>query len=232
MKPKKLAVFVEGQTEQIFLREFIEQIGGQGNMHFECRSARNLVQLVQNVAVHDELHSVLIYDCGGDEVVKSTILDQRDSLTSAEYSMILGLRDLYPSPIANLHNVRKRLRYGVPTGGVPTHILLAVSEIEAWFLQDHSHFKRIDSRLNPTDFEAQFGFNPFSQSAEDIHAPAALLHSIYGSVGKAYKKTRGHVQRTVDVIDYEHLYIACAEKLPHLVEFVTHLENYLVPDFA
>lgn len=123
--------------------------------------------------------------------------------------------------------MKRSLRTGVHTKGVPIHILLAVAEIEAWFIQEHTHFHRIDSRIDTTAFKSKFGFDPATESAETIPNPADLLHRIYGSVGNAYKKTRAHVQRTVDVLDYAVLYADCVDRLPHLREFGAHLDCFL-----
>ncbi len=232
MKSKKLAIFVEGQTEQLFLKEFIEQVAGAGNIEFVCQSSRKYVVLSQKKELEDEVHRVLIVDCQGDEAVKSTVLDQRDSLVRAGYSLILGLRDLYPNSLDELKVIKRRMKYGVPTAGVPTHILLAVAEIEAWFLQEHNHFPRVDQALNVADFKNLFGFDPLLDDAERVDEPAALLHKIYSSVGKAYKKKRRHVQRTIELLDYENLYFHCPAKMPHLAEFLAHVENFLAPDFS
>lgn len=232
MTTKKMAVFVEGQTEQLFLKEFIDQIAGQGNIGFECHSSGSILRLQQLKEVHGERHKVLIYDCRGDEVVKSVLLEHRPNLVRAGYSMILGLRDLYPKSLAELGRVKARLSYGVPTADVPTHMLLAVTEIEAWFLQEATHYAKIDSSLDIKTFKAKFGFDPLTDCAESVLAPAQLLHSIYSSAGKAYKKTRNHVQRTIGALDYEDLYLTCAGKMPHLSEFVGHIENFLAPDFS
>ncbi len=40
---------------------------------------------------------VLVYDCGGETNVKSYLLARRNKLISNGYSMILGLRDVYPN---------------------------------------------------------------------------------------------------------------------------------------
>lgn len=232
MTLKKLAIFVEGQTEQIFLKEFIEQIAGQGNINFTCQTANAAIRLSQNVPIERETHQVLIYDCRGDEAVKSVVLEQRASLSLAGYSLILGVRDLYPRGLSELESIKKKLQYGVPTSGVPTHILIAVAEIEAWFLQEHSHFSKIDLALDVAMFKEKFNFDPNVDSAETVAAPAALLHKIYATVGKAYKKTRKNVQRTVEVLDYGNLYLSCGEKMPHLQVFVNHIENFLAPDLG
>lgn len=232
MKLKKLAIFVEGQTEQIFLKEFIEQIAGKGNISFECKAVGAILNLKQKDQSYGELHKVLIFDCQGDGALKSTILDRRDGLISAGYTLILGLRDLYPISLEKLEAVKLSLTYGIPTAGVPTKILLAVFEIEAWFLQENLHYSKIDQNLDVSTFKSSFDFDPTIDSAEKIKAPAALLQKIYRSVRKGYNKNRTHVDRTVKAIDYENLYINCTDKLLHLKEFVVHLENFLAPDFA
>jgi Domain of unknown function (DUF4276) len=232
MKIKKLALFVEGQTEQIFLKEFIQQIAGQGNITFDCQSAGSLLRLQQMEAVENEIHKVLIYDCRGDEAVKSVVIDQRPRLMQAGYTLILGIRDLYPDTHINIAKIKAKLCYGIPTKGIPTHILLAVAEIEAWFLQEHVHFGKIDAALDVTAFKKQFDFDPVTDCAEQIAAPAALLHSIYSTVGKAYKKTHAQVTRTVLAIDYENLYTCGSSKMPHMAEFIAHIENFLAPDFS
>lgn len=230
---RKLAIFVEGQTEQIFVQRFLTEIGGERNVTFEVRvlSGGSFTTLRGTVApaLGPKLlpsYFVLIVNCQNDERVKSVVLDQRASLTKNGYSLILGLRDLYPRPLADLKKTKIDLKYGIPTNGVPTFILLAVAEIEAWFLQEFTHFQRIDVKLNPACFKNDFGFDPMDDCAEMIAAPAALLNEIYSSVGKAYKKKRSNVERTVRELDYERLYLDISKKLPHLGEFLEHIDGF------
>lgn len=235
MYVKKLALFVEGQTEQIFLQRLIEEIAGSKRIKFEVQVIRKggvlgIVKLSQKpgtISSSDHSHFVLIVDCMGDERVKSTLLDQRPSLLKNGYSLILGLRDLYPTPLSELAKVKSKLSYMVPTSGVPTQILLAVSEIEAWFLQEFTHFRKIHPKLDPSTFKNMFGFDPINDSAETVHSAAGLLDQIYSSVGFRYKKSRNHVERTVSVVDCAALYITLPASLPHLREFVQHIDNFL-----
>lgn len=231
MTTRKLAVFVEGQTEQIFMERLIQEMASRQSVHFVLQrqgpplvTLRNDAQAAGNPNVARYL--VLLFDCGHDERVKSAILDRRSGLESAGYELVLGLRDLYPRPTAHLNSVKRSLRTGVPTKGLPIHICLAVAEVEAWFLQDASHFQQIDARLDPMTFKTTFGFDPANESAEDVTWPAGLLNQIYGTVNKAYRKTRSQVQRTVDALDYAHLYLEAIDRLPHFKEFVAHLDGF------
>ncbi len=228
---RKLAIFVEGQTEQIFVQRFLAEIGGERNITFEVRvlSGGSFTTL-RSTEIIDPVNPIsyyiLIVNCQNDEKVKSVVLDQRASLTKNGYSLVLGLRDLYPLQLPDLEKTKNDLKYGIPTNGVPIFILLAVTEIEAWFLQEYTHFQKIDDKLDPASFKRDFGFDPMTDSAEMVVAPAALLNEIYSSVGKAYKKKRSQVERTVSELDYERLYFDIPPKLPHLGEFLAHIDGF------
>jgi len=81
--------------------------------------------------------------------------------------------------------------------------------------------------LDISSFKVNFGFDPIADSAETLHQASALLRSIYASVGKGYDKSRAHVQRTVNVMDYENVYEVLPTRLPHLKEFLTHIRTFL-----
>lgn len=232
---KKLAIFVEGQTELIFVKKFIEEIAGQQRVEFRLATIRGALpsQLVQMsghpqaASVTNRTHFVLIFNCEQDGRVKSTILDRYDTLTKAGYDLVLGLRDLYPTPLSDIDKVKMGLRTRIPTKGLPINILLSVAEIEAWFIREHSHFQRVDPRLDVQTIASTFGFDPRVDDVERIAHPSDFLHKIYRLAGKAYNKTRSHVQRTVDAIDYAALYIEGRNNVPHLNDFVTHIDQFL-----
>jgi len=225
---KKLALFVEGQTEAIFARRLIEEIGGVNGIQFEEVESRGSGTLSLSGESPTRDFFVLIANCHNDERVKSAVLEHRPSLISRGYSMIIGLRDLFPSPMADLEKVKSRLRCRIPTAGARTEIVLAVTEVEAWFLQDHTHFARIHLGLDVNSFKTQFGFDPQQDCAETIPNPAQTLHSIYSSVGLAYKKKKNHVNRTADAIDFASLYFSDPLKIPHFRMFSSLIDEFLV----
>lgn len=229
---KKLAFFVEGQTEQIFLKSLLEQMAGQKRIDvhattYQSTSLTKLELTKKRIFRSDLKYFVLLTNCENDEKVKSVILDQRPTLTSAGYSLILGLRDLYPKTVADIANVKTNIAYGLPTVGVPTRIFLAVAEVEAWFVQDHTHYAKIDPALVHSNFKANFGFDPMLDSAESVPWPSDLLHRIYQTAGKAYKKSKRHVDRTVGVLDYGEMYMSYPGKLPHLRALVDQIDAFL-----
>jgi hypothetical protein len=227
---KKLAVFVEGQTEQIFLERLIKEIAGEHNVYFALRNygEHKIVNFKQIVQEGQEAkYFVLLYDCQGDGQVKSKIRDERESLEKADYSVIIGLRDLYPESFAALSALERNLRYGLPTKGIPIHIVIALTEVEAWFLQDSYHYTSISDLLDPATFKATFGFDPAVDSAEQVHHPSGLLAAIYASVGEEYLKSRASVQRTVNALDVDQLVLTTAAQIPKFHELVQHVDNFL-----
>jgi hypothetical protein len=227
---KKLAVFVEGQTEQIFLERLIKEIAGANNVRFVLRNFSNhrIVDFRQIVLENeDSRYFVMLYDCQRDEHVKSKIRDNRESLERAGYNVIIGLRDLYPKPFNELPALERNLRYGLPTKGIPIHIVIAITEVEAWFLQNARHYSNISASLDPSAFKAQFNFDPAVDSAETVHHPTGLLGNIYASAGEEYSKSRASVQRTVDALDVDDLVMTTSTLIPKFHELVACINEFL-----
>lgn len=62
------------------------------------------------------------------------------------YGGIIGIRDVYPAVLrADIQKLREGLKYRVKTNPIEVLFVLAVMEVEAWFLSEHSHFGRLDA---------------------------------------------------------------------------------------
>ena len=86
---KKIALFVEGQTEAIFISEMIRQIFGEKkasiiahNMQYTHNKVRTDT-IITNTAKE---YYFLIYNCGTDDKVKSNINDNHN-LSGWAYTM-------------------------------------------------------------------------------------------------------------------------------------------------
>lgn len=73
---KKIAIFVEGQTEQFFINKLIIEIAGAKNItiilkKFEGKNRRPTREIYPRSMSQplNPTHTVLIYDCGSDESV-------------------------------------------------------------------------------------------------------------------------------------------------------------------
>jgi hypothetical protein len=100
---KKLAILVEGQTEQLFVDKLITEIAGNNSLVIEShqitsggRSIYKWIRFAPPRAGQGLGYFVLIVDCSGDSTVKSDIRDNYESLVSNGYNAVIGIRDVYP----------------------------------------------------------------------------------------------------------------------------------------
>lgn len=211
---KRIAFFVEGQTEQIFVNRLIKEILGTKQVNIIQKQFRGGVNIPKQEIVRNSSFSrnpayeVLIFDCGSDNRVKSEILDNMESLRDNGYEIILGLRDLYPLPISDLERLEKGLRF-LPKNLKSDHqyfdVIVAIHEIEAWFMAETTHFQRIDKRLTARFINDRLGFDPYSVDAQVREHPAKDLDNIYKLVGKSYTKRYNTTVRVVNKLDYNNI---------------------------
>lgn len=231
---KKLAIFVEGQTEQLFVTELLKQIAGEKDIEIEVQQAGvsktggRIFKIIRAASsTTDKKYFVLIKDCRGEHSVKSDIIDTVESLTRQSYCQIIGIRDVYPVPPADMPSLVKHLRYGVPTRYIPINIMLAVMEIEAWFLAEFNHYEKIHVNLTIEKIINGVGFDPSTDDMEQRPHPAEDLHNIYQLVKLAYTKRQQNTLRTVNALDYEHLYCTVRNNVKKLGQLLDHFDNFL-----
>jgi hypothetical protein len=233
---KKIAVFVEGQTDQIFTNELVKHIFGHAQvdietLRFSGKEGSRWIRTIRSVDVTSSTkYLIRIYDChGGGEnsTVKSDIIEQLPRLVKESFSFIIGIRDVYPLP--DLDKLKSMIYTGLPTKAIlPIKIFLAVREIEAWFLAEENHYHLIDESLTISGVNTIVGFDITTNSTETIDHPSLILKKIYQSEGKDYNKKKWEVERTVSVLDYENLYINVRNRNNSLNELLTCLDG-LIP---
>jgi hypothetical protein len=235
---KKIAFFVEGQTEQLFINKLLIEIAGQKNIAIDLRQWRGgsstpkqeifIPQTLSYTNPQSPLYEALIYDCGGDDKVKSDILDQITNLASNGYEEIIGIRDLFP--LTDLSRLERGLQFIPPNSRplpIPFQIIVAVNEIEAWFLAEWSHFECIDSRLTSHFIRSNVPFDPYIDDMTLRVNPAEDLNTIYQLVGKSYRKRKNQVERTVNCLDYANLYVNIKNSISKLNDLVSKIDNFL-----
>ncbi|MGL4231343.1 MAG: hypothetical protein ACRCWJ_08255 [Casimicrobium sp.] len=233
---RKVAVFVEGLTEQEFVVDVLLALAGKRGIDIElCKQVNGRLtnRTVRTTAASPQ-HFVLVADCSNDDQVLSQIRDQHQSLSAAGFSSIVGLRDAYPSIARNdIERLKKRVSNYLPKGGAVASLHIAVMEVEAWFLGERSHFAKIDPYLTQEKI-AQSRPLVFSQSAEIFETPAAELHSVYQIANKAYisqgRKSLKRIRRTVDALSMEAMYTSVRSELASWNEFLSVLEMSLFAD--
>lgn len=226
---RKLAVFVEGYTEQEFVIRLLAELAGKRGVEFQIHSQHrgrlSFVEIRKTPigTTSAELIHVLVANCQNDAQVKSQIKDQYNSLLSAGYSLVVGLRDVYPLTHGDIPGLERLLLTGLPAGALPIRIHLAVLEVEAWFLEELSHYHRIDTNIALDSLGAN-GFDFNNSRADNLPHPAETLDNIYKTVGKRYAKRTNQIQRTVNALSYEELYVSTRHKAASLDGFISTLE--------
>jgi hypothetical protein len=113
---KKLAVFVEGLTEQEFTIRLLTELAGKQAIKFEVlkqdRGYLSFVEFRLNAAQRPIIH-VLVANCCHDKQVKSQINANYNKLQSDGYSLIIGLRDVHPLKHADIPKLTKELQTGL-----------------------------------------------------------------------------------------------------------------------
>ena len=94
---RRVAIFTEGQTELIFVREFLFRLVDPSKLSLECYEllAHNLSYVpFPYSSPSPEVH-FLIIDAHGDKGVLSAIREREKKLIDSGFAKIIGLRDMY-----------------------------------------------------------------------------------------------------------------------------------------
>jgi len=146
---KKVAIFVEGMTEQkfvvMFLTEWFSSLGIQVQLAKQFQG-RVILQTLPT-SPSNTVTYVMVVDCANDDQVMTQIRDQYQTLSNSGYTAVIGLRDVYPKTHAEMALLRLGLQKSLPKGPLMAEIHLAEMEVEAWFIAETTHFARISPKL-------------------------------------------------------------------------------------
>lgn len=231
---KRIAIFVEGLTEQILVRRMLETVMAKKGIAIQTvkitggHNIRMSFTVMQAAKVkRDTGYYVLIYDCGGETNVKGYLMMQRQSLVDKGYSCIIGLRDVFPNfTHEEIPRLKKGLNYKVPQKGAYTSIFLAVMETEAWFLGEYTHLRKVSQKLTPEYIQQRLGFNPKTGNMESREQPAHDLKRVYRLAEHDYTKKRSKLNSIVSKLDFNFFTHRLANKMESLGDFVRRLEEF------
>jgi hypothetical protein len=230
---KKIALFVEGQTELVFAKELVRHLALARRLCISTAKfeggknhARHLVEFKMGKHRSVAQAYVMIYDCGGDERVKTDIIEQLPGLSRAGYACVIGIRDVYPNG-AHLEQIRRFLYAGIPKTPTEVRICLAVQEVEAWFLAEEHHYARMRPGFRLWQASEIAGIDLAHESTEGIPHPAQTLREIYTTMGFGYRKSKMQVERLVEHLDYQNLICNVRRRVPSFGSLVEELEKFL-----
>src|SRR5438309_11644646 len=96
-----LAIFVEGQTELIFVERLLFELLGYQSLRVELEAQHGGIYHelgVRGVPPEDAHHSVLLVNCASEGKVLPAIEERALQLRNANYDRVVGLRDIHPDP--------------------------------------------------------------------------------------------------------------------------------------
>jgi hypothetical protein len=230
----KLAFFVEGRTEFLFIQKLLEEVAGSQAVHvepYQFSGPRSKVptHVLRIVPPSDRKKLVLVCDCGNDDNVKVRMAAQYDHLGRAGYGSIVCVRDVFPKTHADIPQLLIDLALRVKTQPIAVKWILQVLEIEAWFLAEHKHFANIDTAITVAAISAKLGFDPSSDDMQLRSHPAEDLNNCYQIGGRTYVKGD---PTTTNALDYEHLYCDIQQRYPPLGDLCSIIDEFLEPPIA
>src|SRR5438552_562718 len=123
---EKMAIFVEGQTEQEFAQALVRAIAGAHLVQVDMMKGHGGGRTLPRQFL--ELHAigpdstkefyVIIYDSSNDSRVLSDIRDQYESLMARGFRWIIGIRDVYPQALTDIPAIWTSFDTFSPTGPV------------------------------------------------------------------------------------------------------------------
>lgn len=242
---KKIAIFVEGQTELIFTRELLLKCYEWQNIWVECYTLFNDRDLNPVDYSHKDPKAEIYYqiiNIGNDTKVLSSILKREKYLFSANqaFDKIIGLRDMYSKEYRATVKSQE-IRIEINQKFIDSHQAIintmaehpdkidfhfAIMELEAWLLGIKDLFPSFNKTLTNEKIETALQINLDNTNPEiDVFHPATLVSKIMKLVGDDYDKKKGEVNKFMGRIsrdDFYHLFES--EKCETFSKFCNALE--------
>ncbi len=232
---RRIAFFVEGKTERLFVTRLLKEAANEGQLLIDEKTARGggktgkpliYTQISATRATTNEKYYALIVDCGSEDNVKVRLHGDHSDLTNKGYERIVGIRDVRPTyDRTSVDLLRKKMRAAINKQLAPVSFVFPLMEIEAWFLAEHSHFIKIAPEISLPAIQQALGFNPETDDMSERDTPADDLHDCYQLAGFAYKKT--NAMRTVNALDMTFMWADLAERVPALRHLVRIVNDFL-----
>lgn len=231
---KRTLFLVEGQTEQIFLANFAQQLCAIGKyvIFFEKYHAGQIIKIAtRGVPEEDATHCIQIMNMQGDDSVNTYIRDNLPAIKAKGVDFVFGLRDRYTGTKQkgkiNPRRIDEWTDQLSREQGLTVEITIAIEEIEAWFLSVPGFFLKYHEKLDLGTIENIVGFKLEQCDVEKIDHPASLIDLVLKSVELSYRKRAADSHRIAAGLDYASLYLEKAENIAPLGRLVRQLSQSL-----
>jgi hypothetical protein len=207
---KRIAFFVEGQTESIFLTYLIEQYFSPGIASMQLsRIHGNKTHVLRKAKIHSSTEFyVLIVNVEGDEKVTSAIKERAEKLFSQEaYEMVIAIRDLYPNDACKKNDIENAFSkiFSSYSYSNKIFLILSIMEVEAWFIAEHSVFSRLFPGAQTNRINNELGLCLENDNIESYNHPAKILGEISRMHSSCYDKKAHEIHAICSRIDFAEL---------------------------
>lgn len=233
----KTAVFVEGQTELIFVRELLLKYFEYQNISIDCYTLftdSSFNPTEYSFPNSEAKYYFQVINVGNDQGVLTRMLRREKAIWNAGFTKIIGLRDMYSreyreavgNRVIDL-TINQKFIDGHRSQIKSENIFFsfAIMEVEAWLLGLRKSLERMDAQLTSEYILDKLGYDLSAIDPEvTFFHPAADLQKIYSLVGKDYDKSKSGINSLVSHIeksDYEEL--LHSEKCSSFKEFIGYL---------
>lgn len=203
-------------------RIFIEQheISGGG------RAPRTVRVIRGGKPAGDEEYYVLVVNCRGDDLVKERIREEHQNLADSDYVQIIGIRDVRPTfTRAEIPKLEAGLGQFIDPSLIPVQFVLSIMEVEAWFLQEASHFSRLNPSIDLHVMRGALGFDPENEDMSLRETPKRDIDDCYRLVGLSY--IGANPSTTINALDMSIMQLQMPARIPYLRSLVDSISNFL-----
>ena len=231
---KKAIIVVEGQTEQIFTHTLIQKLVSLQPYHIHLQKLHGGLEIEigpRGTSIEHATHYIRIINVEGDDQVNTYIEDRLIAFKNRDFKTIYGLRDRFTGDKQktklSTELINNRCKELEAEHGITIEVIVAIEEIEAWFMSVPNFFINYDDSLTLAKINEILGYDLSTTHVESLPHPSQTIHQILSSVNKTYKKRSAEVHKIVSVLDFDSLYLEKTNSIQPLKKFVAALENCL-----
>lgn len=214
----KIAVYVEGQTELIFLCHFLRKWfdGDPSKVCIRYWELDGVRRIKKDLTFGDSnsLHTYAIINTGNDEKSLSEALMRAPNQKKVGFDKVLVLRDMYSEKYKEglrrsaIDKTRNDLFIQFAQTAIDdrhltdlVHCHFAIMEVEAWILGMGWYLQKVNSQLTPEYLASDLKLDLNKDPENYFYHPSKRLKKIYGHIGLYYSKREDQVHSIMSHIE-------------------------------
>lgn len=223
---RKIAFFVEGNTEFAFLRLFLRFFLDINHIEISNDKKHKNVIIVEAHSKNTNYY-ISINNCGADNRIVSELRDAEARLLAEGFENAVLLRDAHPTKKSKVPLLEQGIKKEIKKLKIPTTLILAIMEIEAWFLAEYTHMAKIDRQLTPEFIKKYRGYDLRHYNVEKIEKPSDELKDIYKLVKRGYNKSPQSINKVIKNLDFKLLTSELSKKYKSIHTLIAIINSYI-----